>query len=149
MYYFAYGSLLSRIEMRRTCPDALPKFKATLPDHKLIFAGWSGKWRGPVASVKPCEGEKVIGGVYEISQKCLSALDAREGYHVGIYDRHNVVVSTERGDVVEAVVYVKIEQSEETRPSWKYLAAIKQGYEDWGVCLSQADLEGVIDELSE
>jgi len=39
MYYFAYGSNLSHKLMRERCPDAKPNFTATLPDHKLIFAG--------------------------------------------------------------------------------------------------------------
>jgi len=132
MYYFAYASNLDREQMLERCPDAQPKFIATLPNHKLIFAGWSRMWRGGLASIKPCRGEKVIGAVYEISQICLSSLDEHEGYP-GIYNRKKVMVFTEFGDPVEAIAYVKSEQSEQTQPSREYLATIQKGYKDWGI----------------
>ena len=132
MYYFAYASNLDREQMLKCCPSAQPKSVATLPNHKLIFAGWSRKWRGGVASIKPCRGERVIGAVYEISQACLRLLDEREGYPA-VYDRKKVVVFTEFGDPVEAVAYVKAEQSEQTQPSREYLATIQRGYKDWGI----------------
>jgi len=69
-----------RRQMLECCPDAQPKFVATLPNHKLIFAGWSRKWRGGVASSKLCKGEKLIGAIYEISERCLRSLDKCEGY---------------------------------------------------------------------
>jgi len=132
MRYFAYGSNLSRKQMSERCPNARPKFVATLPDYKLVFAGWPPKWEGGVASIKPCKGARVIGGVYEISEKDLELLDKHEGYPT-IYDRINVVVFRAAGEVMKAVTYVKVEQSEETQPSKKYLATIQQGYEDWGI----------------
>jgi len=130
MYYFAYGSNLSRKQMSERCPDALPKFAATLPNYKLIFTGWSRKCIGGVASIKPCKGEKVIGGIYEISERCLNSLDNCEGT---TYDRMNIIVFTDFGDPVEAITYVKVEQSDKTQPSPKYLATIQQGYKDWGI----------------
>jgi len=132
MYYFAYASNLSRKQMSERCPDAEPKFIATLPNYKLIFTGWSRQWRGGVASIKPFRGEKVIGGVYEISEKGLRLLDRHEGYPAD-YDRLNIRVMTEDGDPVEAVTYIKRQQSEETRPSPEYLAVIQQGCKDWGI----------------
>jgi gamma-glutamylcyclotransferase (GGCT)/AIG2-like uncharacterized protein YtfP len=110
----------------------LPKFIANLPNHKLIFAGWSRKWCGGVASIKPCRGEKVIGAVYEISEMCLKSLDKHEGYPT-IYNRRKVMVFTEFGDPVGAIAYVKVEQSEQTQPSQEYLATIRKGYKDWGI----------------
>jgi gamma-glutamylcyclotransferase (GGCT)/AIG2-like uncharacterized protein YtfP len=118
--------------MSERCPDSQPKFLATLPNYKLIFAGWTRKWRGGTASVRPLQGEKVIGAVYEISERDLRLLDKHAGYPA-IYDRVNRMVMTEDGDPVEAVMYIKREQSEETQPSWEYLAVIQQGYKDWGV----------------
>jgi len=131
MYYFAYGSNLSQKQMLERCPDALPKFPATLPNYKLIFAGWARKWGGGVASIKPSKGEKVVGGVYEITERCLRTLDRHEGCPA-VYSRVNIRVFTDLGDIVEAATYVKAEQSEETAPSPEHLAAIRQGYNDWG-----------------
>jgi len=33
MYYFAYGSNLNRKQMLERCPDAQPKFTASLPNY--------------------------------------------------------------------------------------------------------------------
>jgi len=132
MYYFAYASNLSRKQMSERCPDAEPKFIATLPNYKLIFTGWSRQWHGGVASIKPFRGERVIGGVYEISEKGLRLLDRHEGYPAD-YDRLNIRVMTEDSDPVEAITYIKRQQSEETRPSPEYLAVIQQGCKDWGI----------------
>lgn len=132
MNYFAYASNLSRRQMSERCPDWQPKFVATLPNHKLIFAGWSRKWRGGTATIRPFQGEKVIGAVYEISEKCLRSLDKHEGYPT-IYNRVNKMVIAEDGERVEVITYIMREQSEETQPSPEYVAVIQQGYKDWGI----------------
>jgi gamma-glutamylcyclotransferase len=133
MYYLAYGSNLSHKLMLKRCPDAKPKFKATLPDHKLIFAGWSRRWQnGGVASIKPSKGEKVVGGIYAISQECLDSLDIYEGYP-DTYKYKNVTVFTESSEPVEVITYVKVNQSDETQPTREYLDIIQEGYADWGI----------------
>ena len=73
-----------------------------------------------------------MGGVYEISERDLKKLDDYEGYPA-VYDRVNVLVIPEDADPVEAVTYIKREQSEETQPSPEYLATLRQGYKDWGI----------------
>jgi len=130
MYYFAYASNLSHKRMLQLCPNCKPKSTATLNNYKLIFTGWSRKWRGGVATIRASRGSRVIGGVYEISEKCRKLLDEQEGFPT-IYDRINVSVITKDGDLVPAVTYIKREQSEETAPSEEYLAVIRQGYKDW------------------
>ena len=130
MYYFAYASNLNRRQMSERCPDSKLTFIATLPNHKLIFAGWIRKWHGGTASIKPTKGEKVIGAVYEVSERCLAKLDMHEGSK---YRRKPVTVFTEFGEPMEAITYIMREQSEETQPSEEYLAVIKQGYKDWGI----------------
>jgi len=133
MYYFAYGSNLSRKQMLRRCPDAKPKFTVTLPDHKRIYTGRSRKWQnGGVASIKPFKGEKVVGAIYEISEECLNSLDICEGFPT-VYDRKNLTVFTESGEPVEAITYVKVKQPDETQPAQEYLDTIQDGYEDWGI----------------
>jgi gamma-glutamylcyclotransferase len=132
MYYFAYASNLNRQQMQGRCPGAKPRFTATLPNFKLIFTGWSRSWHGGVASIRPLRGEKVVGAVYEISDRDLRLLDKYEGYPA-IHNRREVVVFSEDGEPIKAVAYIKIEQSEETRPSPEYIATIQQGYREWGI----------------
>ncbi len=132
MLYFAYASNLNRRQMSQRCPDSKPMFTAILDNYKLIFAGWSRKWRGGVASIKPFRGERVLGAVYEISDKDLKSLDRNEGYP-DVYNRQSVRVRKEEGDTVEAITYIKVDQSEETQPSPDYVSIIRQGYRDWGM----------------
>ena len=130
MYYFAYASNLSHKRMLERCPDCKPKFTATLRNYKLIFTGWSRNWHGGVATIRASRDSRVMGAVYEISERCLRSLDEQEGYPT-IYDRINISVTTKDGDLLDAVTYIKREQSEETKPSQEYLAVISQGYKDW------------------
>ncbi len=129
MYYFAYASNLNRKQMLERCPDSKPKFVATLPNYNLIFAGWSRERRGGVATIKRFGGEKVLGGIYDISEQCLRQLDR---YEEG-YDRLKVTVFTEVDEPIEAITYIKSGLLEETQPSKEYLSIIQQGYRDWGL----------------
>lgn len=127
MYYFAYGSDLSKKQMLERCPDSKPKFVAILPNYKLVFAGWSRQWRGGVASIKPFRGERVRGALYEVTEKCLRQLDR---YEAG-YGRLKVTVFDEDNEPVEAITYIKTGQLDDAQPSKEYLAVIQQGYRDW------------------
>ena len=132
MYYFAYGTNLSKKQIAERCPGSKPKFTAVLPNYTLIFTGWSRQWKGGTASIKPFRGEKVKGAVYEISESDLKKLDKFQDYPT-TYNRMNVTVWTDDGDPAEAVTYIKNEQSSETKPSLELLAVIRQGYRDWQI----------------
>jgi len=127
VYYFAYASNLSRKQMLERCPGSKPCFVATLPNYRLVFAGWSRQWRGGYGALKSFRGGRVLGAVYEIPEIGLNRLDK---YEPG-YKRLKVTVFTEGGEPVEAITYIKSGQLEETSPSKEYLAVIQQGYRDW------------------
>ena len=130
MYYFTYASNLNKKQIQERLPDSIPKFTAILPNHKLVFAGWSRQWRGGVASIKPFTGEKVRGAIYEISDSDVKRLDKYEECP-GNYNRLNVTVFNEDNQPIPATTYVKSGRFEETKPSPGYLAVIQQGYRDW------------------
>lgn len=132
MYYFAYGSDLNKKLMLEHCPDSKPGFSARLPNYKLVFLGWSRQWRGGLVSIRPFRGDRVLGAVYEISDRDLKRLDNFEG-SPGNYTRLNVTVFDEDGEAVMAITYIKSGQSEEAQPSPEYLTAIQQGYRDWRI----------------
>jgi len=132
MYYFAYASNLSRKQMAERCPAAKPKLIAKLPHYKLVFAGWSRKWRGGCATLRQSTGNVVIGALYEMSESDLRLLDKHEDCPM-TYAHLKVKVVTEDGDFVEAFTYIRTDQSEETKPSQEYLAIIRQGYRDWNI----------------
>jgi len=131
VYYFAYASNLNRKQMAERAPESKPKFIATLPNFKLSFTARPGR-QGGVASITPHRGEKVLGAVYEISERDLKRLDNYEGYPT-IYDRRKVTVWTETNESIEAITYIKIDQSRALPPSPEYLAVIQQGYRDWQI----------------
>lgn len=127
MYYFAYALNLNQKRMKERCPDSRPLFVATLPNYKLVFGGWSRKWRGGVASIKSFRGERVRGAIYEVSETCLKRLDRfEEGYN-----RLKITVFGEDSEPLEAITYIRAGQLEETKPSPEYLAVIQQGLRDW------------------
>lgn len=128
MFYFAYASNLSRQQMQERCPGAKSMFPATLHHYQLAFTGWSRNWHGATATIRPFRGEKVLGGIYDVSEECLRQLDKCEGPG---YRRLKVIVNNEDGKPVEAVTYIKSERAEEGKPSPEYLAVIQQGYRDW------------------
>jgi len=132
MYYFAYASNLNRKQMLERCPDSQPRFTASLPNYRLIFTGWSRQWRGGVASIKPSRGDKILGAIYEVSDRDLAQLDKHEGYP-DTCNRLKVTVYRDTGEPTEAITYIKSRQSEETKPSPEYLAVIQQGYRDWSL----------------
>ncbi len=129
LLYFAYASNLNKQQIRQRCPDAKPRFTATLPHYKLIFSGWSRTWHGGTASIKPFRGEKVHGAIYEVPEAGMKLL---EKYDVG-YARLNVTVFDEDNQPHQAIALVKTGQVEEALPSKEYAAVIKQGYRDWAI----------------
>ncbi|MFH1003567.1 MAG: gamma-glutamylcyclotransferase family protein [Chloroflexota bacterium] len=129
MYYFAYGTDLSKKEMKARCPESQPKFIATLPNHKLFFAGWSRQWRGGVASIQSSRGDKVLGAIYEVTEADLRRLDK---YQAG-YQRQKVTVFNEDSEPVEAVTYLKAARDQAAPPGPAYLALMQQGYRDWNL----------------
>ena len=131
MYYFAYASNLNRKQMAERAPDSKPSFIATLPNFKLTFTARSGR-QGGVSSITPHRREKVIGAVYEISERDLRRLNGYEGYPT-VYGRRKVTVWTETNEPIEAITYIKMDQSQEATPSPEHLAIIKQGYIDWQI----------------
>jgi len=113
--------------MQERCPDSKPKFIAILPNYKLVFAGWSRKWRGGVATIKSFRGERVRGAIYEVTEECLRRMDRHEAG----YSRFKVTVFDEDKEPIQAITYIKSGQLEEAPPSKEYLEVIQQGLRDW------------------
>ncbi len=132
MYYFAYDSNLSRQRMSMCCPQAKALQSAVLPNYKLVFSGWSREWRGGLATLQSSHGDRVSGGIYEINEMELARLDKQKGYPAE-YTRTNVVVYPDAGPSIEVITYIRPRRLEAEKPSADYLAAIKQGYLDWGL----------------
>lgn len=145
MHYFAYGSLMSPLEINRTCQGDISNGEAAwLDDYRLAFTRLSHQWGGGVADVIPAPGMRVWGVLYWIDNLCRVALDLREGNGIA-YQREQLPVTRPAGDTVNAIVYRVINRKEtEVRPVHDYLNAIQHGAENAQL---PADYRDFIDEL--
>ena len=119
MLYFAYGSNLNHIQMKRRCMDSLFLKKIDLNNFRLTFRS---KYKA--ADIEPKKDSKVLGGLFEISRSDEKKLDIYEDYpnlYIKYYFSHN-------GKKV--MTYVMAKKTEFRFPSEKYLNIIKKGYKD-------------------
>ena len=130
MYYFAYASNLNRKQMAERAPQAKARQSAVLPNYQIVFSGYSRAWQGATATIQAAGGERVAGGLYEVSESELTRLEKYEGPE---YRRINVRVFTDTNQAIDAVTFIRARQETEGKPSPAYLAVIRRGYEDWGL----------------
>jgi len=131
--YFAYGSNMNHSQMGERCGKGWRFLKrAYLSGYKLVFDGYSKKWKGAVANVVKSKGETVWGGLFEVTKECIGKLDEREGYLNHYYDRRELQVFDDEGNCYTAYVYLR-EPQRQGKPSQKYLEALLQGAKDCGL----------------
>lgn len=109
IYYFGYGSNMSAKMMQAWCSDYTLIGTAQLPDWKLAFTRLSKRWGAGVADIIEQAGETVWGGLYEISETDLTALDRKESN--GVYYQR-IHCSPVIGDTVyKAFTYIVIDKA--------------------------------------
>ena len=119
LYYFAYGSNLHHLQMKKRCPNCRFIKKITLNNYKLTFRSKYG-----AADIERKIGKKVYGALYIISKTAEKRLDVYEEYptlYKKMYFKHqNKKVMT----------YIMPKKTKLVPPTIKYLNVIKQGYID-------------------
>ena len=118
-YYFAYGSNLHRLQMKKRCPNCRFIKKAILKNYSLTFRSKYG-----AADIEKKKGKKVYGALYLISKNAERRLDVYEEYPT-LYNKmyfkyHNKKVMT----------YIMLKKTKIIPPKTQYLNIIKQGYKD-------------------
>mmetsp|Transcript_7814 Transcript_7814/g.16959 ORF Transcript_7814/g.16959 Transcript_7814/m.16959 type:complete len:193 (-) Transcript_7814:350-928(-) len=76
---FGYGSNCVEQLAERVGNDNLLSSPGRLPNHERIFCGYSGRWEGPVASVREKRSSIVHGTIVYLTQKEIEKLDVFEG----------------------------------------------------------------------
>ena len=118
-YYFAYGSNLHHLQMKRRCPNCRFIKKIALHNYNLTFRSKHG-----AADIEKKMGGKVYGGLYVISKTAERKLDIYEEYPIlykKMFFRHgNKKIMT----------YIMIKKTKLVSPTTQYLNVIKQGYKD-------------------
>ena len=136
---FSYGSNSAKQMHERTGCTCSP-IPAYLPEHVRIFAGYSARWDGAVASVHPHAGGRVYGCAFKLTARQLRALDAYEGGYARCEREMTLLRSPDADDRASAstrdgqeyvrtcYVYIKANTtfSEEEPPSLEYMRAIRR-----------------------
>ncbi len=119
IYYFAYGSNLHHLQMKKRCPKCRYIKKITLKNFQLTFRN-KGGW----ADIEKKNNKKVYGGLYLISKYAESRLDKYEDYPI-VYKK--IYFKYENKKVM---TYTMVRKTKLVPPSTRYLNIIKQGYKD-------------------
>ena len=128
MYYLAYGSNMNHKQMKKRCPSSNFVRKVYLEGYRFVYDGYSCTWKGTVANVIESSGGIVRGGLFEISDDNLSALDCYEGYP-NSYDRKEIEVKDEEGDTYKAWIYFRTGKVI-SKPCEHYHKIVIQGAKD-------------------
>ena len=118
-YYFAYGSNLHHIQMKRRCPNCRFVKKITLKNYSLTFRSKYG-----AADIEKKMGKKVYGALYIISKAAEKRLDVYEEYPF-LYKKMYFKYQNKK-----VMTYIMVKKSKLVLPTVKYLNVIKQGYKD-------------------
>jgi len=127
--YWAYGSNMSKRQMARRCPAAVPLEALAVQNLILRFRG--------VADVAYRRNAVCEGALWAITRQCERALDAYEGVgdgtYPGLYRKcYFDYVDPDTG-TTHKVLYYKMNRHGIMPPSEGYLNGIVEGYGDFGV----------------
>ena len=118
-YYFAYGSNLHHLQMKRRCPNCKYIKKMLLRDYNLTFRSKYG-----AADIEKKLGAKVYGALYQISRNAEKRLDVYEEYPT-LYKKMYFKFNNKK-----VMTYIMRKKTKLVPPTSKYLNTIKQGYKD-------------------
>ena len=117
MLYFAYGSNLHHLQMKRRCKDSIFIKKINLKDFRLTF-------RNMYADIEYKKNLIVTGALFEISKSDEKKLDMYEDYPI-IYKKFYFVNYGKK-----VMTYTMTKKTSFTFPTERYLNIIKRGYKD-------------------
>ena len=122
MLYFAYGSNLHHLQMKRRCKDSVFLRKINLKDFRLTFRS---KYRA--ADIEPKKKSIVPGALFEISKSDEKKLDIYEDFPI-LYKKHYFNYYGKK-----VMTYTMVNKSAFRFPTERYLNIVKQGYKDCGL----------------
>ena len=117
MLYFAYGSNLHHLQMKRRCKDSIFLKKINLKDFRLTF-------RNMYADIEPKKNSIVQGALFKISKIDEKKLDVYEDYPI-VYKKYYFTYYGKK-----IMTYTMVKKTLFTYPTKRYLDIIKNGYKD-------------------
>ena len=118
-HYFAYGSNLHHLQMKKRCPNCRFIKKIILNNYRLTFRSKYG-----AADIERKIGSRVYGALYIISKQAEKRLDIYEEYPT-LYKKMYFKYNNKR-----VMTYIMPRKTKLVVPSTRYLNIIKQGYKD-------------------
>jgi|TARA_B110000259_G_C13872271_1_gene345337 gamma-glutamylcyclotransferase (GGCT)/AIG2-like uncharacterized protein YtfP len=119
MFYFAYGSNLHHLQMKRRCKDSIFLKKIYLKDFRLTFRS---KFRA--ADIEFKKNSKVPGALFEISKSDEKKLDIYEDYPT-LYKKYYFIYYGKK-----VMTYTMTKKTFFMFPTERYLNIIRRGYKD-------------------
>jgi gamma-glutamylcyclotransferase (GGCT)/AIG2-like uncharacterized protein YtfP len=119
MLYFAYGSNLHHLQMKRRCKDSIFLKKINLKDFRLTFRS---KYRA--ADIEPKKNSIVPGGLFKISKSDEKKLDVYEDYPT-LYSKYYFYYYGKK-----VMTYTMVNKSPFKYPTKRYFNIVRQGYND-------------------
>ena len=119
IYYFAYGSNLHHLQMKRRCPNCQFIKKMILHNYDLTFRSKYG-----AADIEKKYGKKVYGALYIISKTAERKLDIYEEYPT-LYKKMFFKYQDKK-----VMTYIMPKKTKLVPPTTRYINIIKQGYKD-------------------
>ena len=117
MLYFAYGSNLHHLQMKRRCKDSIFLKKINLKNFRLTF-------RNMYADIEKKKNSIVQGALFEISKIDEKKLDIYEDYPT-LYKKHYFYYYGKK-----VMTYTMVKKSPFKFPTERYLNVVKRGYKD-------------------
>lgn len=124
---FCYGSnSIKQLQQRLYITEKIKYKKAYINNYVRIFAGYSKRWDGGIASIFPCYGKKVYGILVKLKVEDFELLKSYErGYHLKILD-----VCVNSTNIVQSFIYIKTNNIFKELPSEAYMNAINSMLND-------------------
>ena len=119
MLYFAYGSNLHHLQMKRRCKDSIYLKKIKLKNFNLTFRS---KYRA--ADIDPKKNSIVLGGLFLISKSDEKKLDVYEDFP-NLYKKYYFNYYGKK-----VMTYTMTKKTHFTFPTERYLNIVKRGYKD-------------------
>ena len=119
IFYFAYGSNLHHLQMKKRCPNCRFIKKIILHNYSLTFRSKYG-----AADIEKKMGKKVYGALYLISKIAEKKLDVYEEYPT-LYKKMFFKYGNKK-----VMTYIMLKKTKLVPPTTRYLNVIKQGYKD-------------------
>jgi gamma-glutamylcyclotransferase (GGCT)/AIG2-like uncharacterized protein YtfP len=129
IYYFAYGSNLHHLQMKRRCPKCIYIKKIVLNNFQLTFRN-KGGW----ADIEKKRSRKVYGALYIISKYAENRLDKYEDYPI-VYKKMYFKYEGKK-----VMTYTMVRKTKLVAPTTRYLNIIKQGYKDCKLNFKSLDI---------